>query len=307
MRILLFFLIVFSCVNLFSQIPFFNDLENPRIVTDKNVLVISALNGIGNINDQWPNQSLLESNSTWIYFEIEESGSLGFTITPSNPNDDIDFQLFFMYSEPGFPPVLSSPFKTSKLGPLRRGGNSKFCFSMNHLTGISNNPLEEVSEEFENCFDNTNSNGFVRGFYSPFAPSRLNSGAKLVLLVNNFDSRNGFEIEWFGTCGFKQQAFNSQNTKIIKAKVENKFSELSKPWPNPTNEFVNFDFYSQNSGNLEFKIFNSVGQVVLSKNLFTEKGSKLINLDVSSLVKGLYYIQALESNRIISIESIIKF
>jgi|GEM_PF-6398447 len=64
----------------------------------------------------------------------------------------------------------------------------------------------------------------------------------------------------------------------------------SLPFPNPTNEVVNFwlNVSETQSGNI--KVYNALGQEVMQENVSLEKGLQKITLPVQSLAVGIYWI-----------------
>ncbi len=61
--------------------------------------------------------------------------------------------------------------------------------------------------------------------------------------------------------------------------------------PNPSSDFINLNFTSNNIQALEVVIFNVVGQLVLQKNIKTSIGDNNKMIDISSLSGGTYILQ----------------
>jgi len=93
--------------------------------------------------------------------------------------------------------------------------------------------------------------------------------------------------------------------------IEKKDELQFKIYPNPTDKILNVNFASQSQGNLEFNIYNIVGQNVMSEGVnnseFIENSSQqnTYKLDVSSLKTGVYFLQIKIGNKYTHVEKII--
>ncbi|MFT5229678.1 MAG: hypothetical protein ACI9EV_002832 [Urechidicola sp.] len=84
------------------------------------------------------------------------------------------------------------------------------------------------------------------------------------------------DVEWEGCefVGVEEYGFASVDLEL---------------WPNPVSETLNINIENQN--NIEsLRVFNSQGKEVIV-NLLSSHNAGIIQLDVSSIAKGLYYIQ----------------
>ena len=79
------------------------DCSGAREICDKSAVHISKPRGEGQNRAEadfihcfmnGDNNGQAEENSTWIKFEIKESGTISFIITPDDPGDDIDFVVY---------------------------------------------------------------------------------------------------------------------------------------------------------------------------------------------------------------------
>jgi len=66
---------------------------------------------------------------------------------------------------------------------------------------------------------------------------------------------------------------------------------VEKLYPNPTHQFLNIGLQSPLSDEYALNIYNSVGQIVLSKLVQINKGVSTETIDISSLSNGIYQIQ----------------
>ena len=63
-------------------------------------------------------------------------------------------------------------------------------------------------------------------------------------------------------------------------------------FPNPSSDFTNLNLQLSNNVNVKFKLYNSLGQEVKSKNEgILNRGNHNIKVDLNELVEGLYFIE----------------
>lgn len=62
-------------------------------------------------------------------------------------------------------------------------------------------------------------------------------------------------------------------------------------YPNPTNDFVNVEMVLETSMQLEFTIFNSIGEVVLEIDFASANGMNNQKIDLSALSAGIYFFK----------------
>ena len=69
-----------------------------------------------------------------------------------------------------------------------------------------------------------------------------------------------------------------------------------KNYPNPANEYTNFEFYAL-GGEVQINIFDNTGKLVDSiKNQHLQEGMQTLFYDTHSLKSGNYYYQVLQHN-----------
>lgn len=162
-----------------------SDCPIASVLCDKSPFVVQQVSGVGNNADEADNSCLdqdkngtdlgnSESSSTWFVWTAATSGSLTFTITPLNPNDDIDFALFELPNGVGncSGKILVRCMATACTGPTG-------------LNMISTETTEDI-----NC--DAGEDGFIRFL-------DMQAGKSYGLLINNFSNTgNGFQIEFGG-------------------------------------------------------------------------------------------------------------
>jgi hypothetical protein len=71
---------------------------------------------------------------------------------------------------------------------------------------------------------------------------------------------------------------------------------ITKIYPNPANQILFIDYQSANQSKIKLKVFDALGQEMLSNNLNTVKGNQQFKLDVSTLANGVYIINIQDEN-----------
>ncbi|MDA3880382.1 MAG: T9SS type A sorting domain-containing protein [Prolixibacteraceae bacterium] len=93
-------------------------------------------------------------------------------------------------------------------------------------------------------------------------------------------------------------------SNTIKADISNALAEtIITVYPNPTNNIITINFGELNIQNIEIVLTNISGNIVLKKSNFN---SNTYNLDISSLPKGVYIVNAINNNANIFTNRIVK-
>jgi len=89
------------CVNNFNAVASpSSDCVTGQVLCDKSPFTVDFVNNFGEVRDEIPDVfcsgtfPVEEEQSTWFKWTCDEAGSLEFTITPLNPDDDIDWALY---------------------------------------------------------------------------------------------------------------------------------------------------------------------------------------------------------------------
>ncbi len=126
-----------------------------------------------------------EANSTWYTFTASTNGTLTFTLTPNNPEDDLDF---IVYSLPNGPGDCADKV-------VERCMNAGDFFANSPCMGPTG--LSLTADDIDNppgCA------GITDNFLKYLD---LTAGTTYALAVNNFTSSgNGFQVEWGGTAQY---------------------------------------------------------------------------------------------------------
>jgi gliding motility-associated-like protein len=171
------------------------DCPTAVVLCDKSSFNVQSVTGPGSNDGEMEDAPCLqdaittaEQNSTWYVFTAANNGTLEFTLTPNNPDDDLDFVL---YRLPNGPSNCSGkqvlrcmasgeediPPNTNCIGPTGLNATS---------TDLSEPPgCPPTSDRFLKALD-------------------MVAGATYALGVNNFSSSgNGFQLTWGGTGQFR--------------------------------------------------------------------------------------------------------
>jgi hypothetical protein len=160
-----------------------------------------------------------EENSTWIKFEVKQSGSLAFTITPHRKEDDIDFVVFKLPSDGDC--TKKQIVRCMAAGDTEGDYQNSRCMGK---TGLKDG--EKDSSEDAGCAD-ADDNTWL-------APLKVKSGEKYVVLVSNVSSRGpGFDINFYGSamlpCDEEKQIVATPPKKDPKPKIPSPKKDPVKP------------------------------------------------------------------------------
>jgi hypothetical protein len=136
------------------------------------------------------NRGQAEENSTWLKFEIKQSGSLTFTITPQVPTDDIDFVVYKLPANGDCSKKVIVRCMAAGPQVLDNGDLYSGCMGP---TGLRDG--ETDTSEDAGCKD--------PGDNAWLAPLKVTKGEKYALLVSNVTTSGpGFSINFGGTAKF---------------------------------------------------------------------------------------------------------
>lgn len=163
------------------------------------------------------NYGQAEENSTWIKFEIKESGSLTFTITPNQKTDDLDFVVFKL--------PASGNCGEKQIVRCMAAGDSEAAYDTSACMGPTGlRDGETDTSEDAGCSD--------PGDNTWLAPLKVKAGEKYVLLVSNVSSRGpGFTINFGGSAKLPCD----EEPKLLVEKPKEKPASGAAPAPEITN------------------------------------------------------------------------
>lgn len=173
------------------------DCPTATVLCDKMPFTVNALTGAGDDVTELDSTDCfiqtgippigLETNSSWFVWTAANNGSLTFTLTPNNPNDDLDFVVYRLPNGVGD--------CTDKV--IERCMAAGDFLSTSPCMGPTG--LDSASTDFSQppgCL-NVGDDNFL-------AALDMVAGATYALVVNNFTaSGSGFQVEWGGTGEFQ--------------------------------------------------------------------------------------------------------
>jgi gliding motility-associated-like protein len=182
------------CINNYNAVPDpSSDCPTGVILCDKSSFTVESLIGTGSLNNEVGPGVCVQTEyaSAWYRWTCKDAGTLSFTITPSNPSDDIDFAVFEL------PDGIDDCEGKVKVRCMAAGENVGQPFPNWAIctgpTGLSED--ETDLDEFPGCAPGQNN--FV-------AALNMVPGKSYALLVNNFSNTgSGFQIEFGGSGTFQ--------------------------------------------------------------------------------------------------------
>ncbi len=181
------------CVNNFNQVPSpSSDCATAAVLCDKSPFTVESIQGAGNDTDEVDPSTCMQSEfaSVWYKWTCDNPGPLTFTLTPTNPTDDLDFIVYEL------PNGVDDCSDKKLLRCMASGENIGQPFSAwepcTGPTGLSLSSADTV--EYPGC--DPGDDNFL-------AHINMEAGKSYALVVNNFSNTgNGFSITWGGSGTF---------------------------------------------------------------------------------------------------------
>jgi hypothetical protein len=201
----------------------------------------------------------VESQSVWIKWQVLQSGTFTFTVTPNNVDEDIDFAVY----------KITDDSCNAKIWVrcMASGETVNGC-KLNGATGLREG--ETDISEGSGCSSTQNN------FLSPLA---MQAGERYALFINNFTTGGSKAVVKFGGTA----ALVCNATAVSSEKIEDFVSPL---FPNPTHESVSFQTTAKISKAL---IMNSLGMVLKSRN-FENEQQNVYTMPTNDMPQGSYFI-----------------
>lgn len=173
------------CLSNYFPVPTPNgDCPSGVVLCDKSSFVVQSVTGTGNNALEMDDatcfgSTFVESNSTWYVFAIQNAGTFTFNLTPTNPNDDLDFALYRLPNGIG-----------NCSGKLLQRCMASSCVGSTGLNTTST--------------DTNEPSGCSAGQDNWLSQLNVTAGQVYALAINNFTSTgNGFTLSFGGTCTFQ--------------------------------------------------------------------------------------------------------
>ena len=171
-----------------------SDCNNAAVLCDKSSFVVQSVSGAGIDPDEANNSCLgglggnSESNSSWMKWTCDQSGSFVFTLTPNNDPDDLDFVLYEL------PNGINNCNGKVALRCMAAGQVlSQYPSPCHGPTGLNFTATDQIEGA-----------GCSAGQDNWLSSVNLIAGKSYALMVNNFSATgNGFQVEFGGTATFQ--------------------------------------------------------------------------------------------------------
>ncbi len=184
------------CVNNYNPpVDPTSDCPQASILCDKSPFVVQNVTGAGQNNLEMEDATcfdngapgIKESNSTWFVWTCSQSGTLDFTLTPTNPADDLDFVVYRL------PNGIGNCSGKQIVRCMASGEFNQPTSPCMGPTGLR--PGDPDISEDAGCQEN-NDDAWLRSL-------DMVAGETYALAINNYTSTgNGFSIEFGGTGEF---------------------------------------------------------------------------------------------------------
>ncbi len=178
------------CILNFNPVPPPNsDCPTGVPICSTDPFIVEAVSGVGNdpneLSDALCFGTFGESSSTWYTFTAATSGSLTFSIAPTNPGDDLDFALYSLPNGVG-------DCSGKVLERCMAAGGFDITSPCMGPTGLQDGQIDISNQS--GCVDEQNN--FL-------APLDVVAGQAYAIIINNFTSTaSGFSMSWGGTATF---------------------------------------------------------------------------------------------------------
>ena len=215
---------------------------------------------LGKLQDGAP---LVESNSVWLMWEIEEGGEFVFEITPFDDRDDMDFVL---YKSDG------NCDSKEKIRACLSGDNvytkssSEPCSGS---TGLSYSSIDDYEDS--GCYEGDDN--YVRSVVSK-------TGDIYFLVINNYYQETGF---WFDIKGDITMSNPDNAVQFGKLILEN-----MSVYPNPTSDFIQVELHDESFNVQNIQVIDGSGKLL--RTISSPQPTMRIN--VNDLSAGNYFIIA---------------
>lgn len=307
------------------------DCSGALILCEKKEVIVKALLGPGDepyeLGFASCSKNLVEKNTIWIKWMVEQPGEIGFVISPLQPEDDFDFILYKIAGD-----IWNCSAKREircMAAGAEMGKVTADTLPCSGKTGLKPG-VHDLAEE-DGCADLQDN--FLSSIYA-------SAGDVYALYINNFSSDNGFKIVWNGDATFAavpklpdlshaersghiffkpgdiNRKFVWDTETVENAKIAsvnpgravsnvfvgcntgpaspagelNEVLEVGLPYPNPVAATLSIPVKSPAPALIKICIYNTLGNLVTCKETIVDKGEQNIKLPFTHLHSGLYFL-----------------
>jgi hypothetical protein len=181
-------------------------------------------------------------------------------------------------------------------------------FASNYPTGCTNSALKTISvNPLPTINTITNNTMLCVGQIATITASGANTytwntGMNGISITVSPTTSTTYTVNGTDSNGCKNSSIITQSVHVCTG-----IELLNEPtniyiYPNPTNELVNIDLDLLNLKNTEFELVNTLGEILISKNIYTQHSSMIM----TELPVGMYFIRIIQDHRLINYSKIIK-
>jgi len=220
------------------------------------------------------NRSYQETNSIWLYWDVEDQGEFVFTLTPEYEGDDIDFTVYKTTS--------STCEGLKQIRSVLSGANlpyyekSEPCLGS---TGLNYNAID-ISEA-HGC--NKNQDNFVKYVSA-------NTSERYYILINNYSSDHAFEFDLSGTLAIDNSACLQSADQVM--------GESLEVHPNPVSDEL-FITISTSNSITDLSIIDIMGRRVMVLDAADYNNNAPGKAAVKNLINGTYIVRAETSDGVL--------
>lgn len=253
----------------------YQDCTNSFPICDLKTYHFGQMKGTGKVNDKVSGSSCFgndfsETNSFWLKWKADRSGTLTFVINPNKQNDDFDFILYQR--------DIDDCFKLTEVRCMGAGQNigeeeDPINLRCKGSTGLSISSIDEF--ESQGC--KYASDNFLKMLH-------VEKDEEYVLLVNNYESTVGYSITFEG------------NT-TLRSYDECKILTTSEPvlivnlYPNPAINSVNVEYLSQSNDKIQIDMLDITGKLYHQFDIIPELGKNKNTFLLNDMSKGSYILR----------------
>ena len=268
-----FFCFILLCISLtkgFSQN--FQDCRQAFPVCELKTYHIGNVSGYGSLQKETTNldcfnSNFKETNAFWFEWSVEEAGVITFVLDPNTQEDDLDFILF--KKEDNDCSNLN-PVRCMASGPNLGTVENRDCLGQ---TGLKINSVDEF--ESNGCkYNDDNYLKFIQ----------VEKGETYSLLVNNYNSSDGFSISFEGDATLD----DSEHCQGIRLENDVLITAL---YPNPANEIIHVDFITASLESVDIQIIDITGQLIYQTNENPIQGLNKKIIETGQLTPGTYLLK----------------
>lgn len=229
-----------------------------------------------------------ETNNVWIKWKINKPGSLGFTITPLEEADDIDFILFRLEEE------IENCLLKTEMRCMASGGNrgeveGKSPGQCSGATGLRE--IAEDTGEFPGCSKKDD---------NYLASLTVREGEVFALFINNYYSTGGFLLEFSGTAEFEKLKglCTEPSSDIIFGQLNEEGVLIGVPFPNPAQTELYLPLTSSyEAGPCLIRIMDAFGTIARQQTVSISAGEQLLEFSLEGLPTGVYFLKTTIGDR----------